>query len=67
MSVITKNLNWEVLKDGIGLRMKNFKIHGFTKNSDLSGVHEKPIYREELLKREGSLDSLQIYGGTGKK
>ena len=34
-SVITKNLNWEILtknlvtflKDGMGLRMKNFKCH----------------------------------------
>ena len=36
-SVITKNLNWEtltknldILKDGMGLRMKNFNIMGFT-------------------------------------
>ena len=34
-SVITKNLNWEILtknlitfKDGMGLRMKNFSIMG---------------------------------------
>ena len=39
-SVIAKKLNWEILtkneKDGIGLRMKNFKIlmlWGFTEKS----------------------------------
>ena len=40
-SVMTKNLNWEILtknlvllKGGMGLRMKNFNIRGFTKKSD---------------------------------
>ena len=32
-SVITKNLIWEILflKDGTGLRMKNFNVIGFKK------------------------------------
>ena len=41
ISVITKNLNWEILtknlvllKDGMGLRMKNLNIMGFTEKSD---------------------------------
>ena len=56
-SVITKNLNWEVLTKNLftfkrwdELRIKNFNI---------MGVPGKPIYRENFLKREG-LDSLQI-------
>ena len=32
-SVITKNLNWEILTK-IGLMMKNFNIMGFTEKSD---------------------------------
>ena len=33
-SVITKNLNWEILflKDGTGLRMKNFNVIGTRRN-----------------------------------
>ena len=67
--VITKNFNWEILtknlvtflKDGMGLRMKNFSINnvGSLKNQIFGGVHEKPIYRVNCLKR-GDLDSLQI-------
>ena len=38
MSVITKNLNWEVLRDGTGLRMKNVKIYrGLIKNIYMQG------------------------------
>ena len=40
-SVITKNLNWEILtknfvtfKRWLGLRIKNFSIKGFTEKSD---------------------------------
>ena len=33
-SAITKNLNWEILflKDGAGLRMKDFNVIGIRKN-----------------------------------
>ena len=33
-SVITKNLNWEILflKDGTGLRMKNLNVIGIRRN-----------------------------------
>ena len=58
-SVITMNLNWEILtknlvalKDGFGLRMKNFNIiGGLLKNLIFRRVYEKPIYRGELPKR----------------
>ena len=62
-SVITKNLNWEILtknlvilKDGMGLRMKNFNIMGFTEKYSFQGrgVPEKPIYRGNCLKWGGS-------------
>ena len=43
MSVITKNLNWEVLRDGTGLRMKNVKIY--------RGLIKKYICKEEFPKR----------------
>ena len=50
-SVITKDLNWEIL----------------TKSSvTFRGVHEKPIYRWELPKKE-SLDCLQIYRRVWRK
>ena len=66
-SVITKNLNSEILtkmqlllKDGMGLRLKNFNIVGFTKKSYFqAGGHEKPIYRGELPKKGGG-------GGLGQ-
>ena len=48
------------------LRMKNFNIFGVHWKIRLLGGLEKPIYRGECLKR-GSLDSLLIQGGLGKK
>ena len=41
------------LKDGMGLRMKNLNIMGVHCKIRFlgEGVHEKPIYRRELLKR----------------
>ena len=54
LSVMTKNLNWEILtKDVVTLkRWAGVKDGG-------GGGHEKPIYREELSKN-GALNSLQI-------
>ena len=43
MSVLVKNLNWEVLIDGMGLRMKNVKIY--------RGLIKKYIYKEEFPKK----------------
>ena len=47
-SVITKNLNWEIVtknlvfsEDRTGLRMKNYNIWGFTKKFDFYGVSRK--------------------------
>ena len=48
------------------LSMKNFNIFGVHWKIRLLGGLEKPIYRGECLKR-GSLDSLLIQGGLGKK
>ena len=46
------------------LRMKDFYIFGVHwKIQFLGGVHEKPIYRGDCLKRVG-LDSLQIQWGS---
>ena len=64
-SVITKNSNWEILTKNlviqgkIGLRIKNLILLGVTKNQ----------YGEELAKKGGGLESLQIQegGGLGKK
>ena len=56
-SVITKNLNWEILtknlKDGMGLRMKNFTImEGSLKNQIFKGGFTKDQYiRGNYLKR----------------
>ena len=44
----------------MGLRMKHFKILGIHgRIRFLGGVHEKPIYRGDCLKK-GGLDNLQI-------
>ena len=47
-SVITKNQNWEILtknlvilKDGMGLRIKNFNIGGSLKNTIFRGITKK--------------------------
>ena len=66
-SVIAKNLNGEIVtkklvtfKKWDGVKEK-FCYGGSLKNLIFKvGVHEKPIYRGELPKRVGSLDSLQI-------
>ena len=55
-----------LLKDKMVLSMKNFNIFGVHWKIRLLGGLEKPIYRGECLKR-GSLDSLLIQGGLGKK
>ena len=55
-SVIIKNSNWKfelkiqlLLKDKIGLRMKNFNILQFTEKSDFQGRrHEKPVQKKGL-------------------
>ena len=51
---MTKNL---LLKDGMGLRMKNFNVNGGSlKNMILSKtVHEKPMYRRNCLNEEVGL------------
>ena len=54
-----------LLKDGMGLRMKNVNIMGvhwkILRLGGKEGGHEKPIYRVELPKKGGGgLDSLQI-------
>ena len=51
-SIITKNLNWEILtknsitflKDGIGIRMKNFNIMWVHRKFRLLGVLTKNEY-----------------------
>ena len=62
-SVITKNLNWEILtknlvtflKDGVGLRMKNFNIMGvywkirFLGGGGGAGGQKKTINRADSL------------------
>ena len=67
-SVITKNLNQVILTMSLvtfprwdGVKDEKFEYYsGSPKNPIFrKGVHEKPIYREGCLKREG-LDSLQI-------
>ena len=55
MSVITKNLNWEVLRDGTGLRMKNVKIY--------RGLIKKYICKEEVPKR-GLRQFADLRGGA---
>ena len=51
---MTKNL---LLKDGMGLRMKNFNVNGGSlKNMILSKtVHEKPMHRRNCLNEEVGL------------
>ena len=71
LSVITKNLNWEIFTKSLvtikwwdEFRMKNFDIMGADwKIQFLGNVHQKPIYRGELPKK-GSLDR---EGGLGEK
>ena len=62
LSVITKNLDWEILtlKSGMCLRMRNFNIMRVHRKFWFLGsvVHEKPIYKGGLPKK-GSLDSVQ--------
>ena len=75
-SVITKNLNREILTNNLITfkrwdRVKNEKIHyyvGSLKNPIFrEGVQEKPIYKGELPKK-GNLNSLHIQGeGLEKK
>ena len=49
--MVTKNL---LLKDRMGLRMKNFNFVGVNWEIQfLRGVHEKPIYRGDLPKNGG--------------
>ena len=56
-SVITKNLNWELLTknlvaDRMVLGMKNFDIMGVSKKFIFGrSFHEKPIYRRNSPKR----------------
>ena len=75
ISVITKNLNWEILTKNLvmfkrwdGVKDKKWKTlisWAFTeKSSFYGGVHEKPIYRGELSKKVGDLNILQIEGAT---
>ena len=57
ISVITKNLNWEILTknlDGIGLRMEIFSIIGIHWITQFlgGGGHEKPIYIGGVKKGE---------------
>ena len=59
MSLITKNLNLEILTKNL----VTFKRWDEVKDS---GSHEKLIYRRELPKK-GGLDSLKGRGGTKKR
>ena len=63
-SVITKNLNWEILnknsvtfKNGIGLRMKNVNDMGVGSNKNPmfrgGAVTKKTMFRGELPKKRG--------------
>ena len=77
-SVITNNLNWEILnKNSVtfkrwdGVKDQRFwYCRGFTEKSDIGGewggVPEKPIYREELLKK-GGLGQFPDLGGAWQK
>ena len=70
--VITRNLNWEILKKNLvtfkiwdGLKMKNFNIMGVHwKIRFLDGGFMKPIYMGGLTKKVG-LDSLQLVKKRG--
>ena len=74
-SVLTKNLNWEMvtknllLKDRMGLRMKNFNFVGVNWEIQfLRGVHEKPIYRGDLPKKGAwAVSWFNGVGGSQKK
>ena len=73
-SVITKNLNWEILtknlvtfKRWMGLRMKSFSIMGVHwKIRFLGEIHEKPIYSEGLPKK-GAWTVFRFKKGFSKK
>ena len=64
-SVITKNLNWEILTKNLvtfkrwdGVKDEKFYYYGGSlKNPIFRGVHEKPIH---ILSKKWGLDSLQI-------
>ena len=67
-SVITKNLNCEILTKNLvtfkrydGVKDGKFENYGGSLKNLIfrGGVHQKPIYREELPKK-GGLNSLQI-------
>ena len=65
--LITKNLNWEVLlKDGIGLKTKNFNIMGVHWNIQFfffrggEGEFMKNQYIGEICLKDGGLNSLHI-------
>ena len=67
-SVITKNLNWEILTKNLvtfkrwdGVKDEKFEYYGGSLKNPIfrGGVNEKLIYRGELPKK-GGLVSLQI-------
>ena len=78
-SVITKNLNWEILTKNLvtfkrwdGVKDEKFDYYrGSLKNQIFRGgfVNEKLIYREELPKKGGIGQSSDLSGeeGLGKK
>ena len=67
-SVITKNLTWAILnKNLVTLKMKNFDIMGVAEKSDFWEICLWKINIWEELAKNGVLESLQIYGGLGKK
>ena len=52
----------------MGLRMKHFNIMGVhRKIGFLGGVHEKPIYRGNCLKKRGFGQFVDLRGSLAKK
>ena len=76
--VITKNSNWKfelkiqlLLKDKIGLRMKNFNILEFMEKSDFQGGggHEQPVQKKGLPEKgeHGQLVDLRCVLGKNRR
>ena len=66
-SVLTKNLNWQILTKNLvtfkrvdGIKDEKFNMGDHWKIWFLGRVRKKPIYMGKLLKKGRDLDSLQI-------
>ena len=68
MSLITKNLNWEILtKNLVTFKRWDGVKGGSLKNPIFRGFHEKPIYKWELRKKGwlGQFADLRMGGRLG--